>query len=248
MITGFQICLNYIYHGYNEQYDLKDVFVVNLTDIFGLGNEPTKEWCDEYLTNYSNTIKFPSGIYGVSPKRIISGYVGNNGVAKKLFGLKDTTFNSNIIPFNWVIKSYTNDTAESVNSYGRWVINGQVDRSTPVSNSVDADDNTYCEFDRNQTFVLSQYVLYLPTGVSIDVDKLQIVVGYGSNVSVWGYNDSVGWERLCNLGTASSSKQVHDHDVSTHNFYTKFRLQACPRSSGNFRLYSFKILQGTIRA
>ena len=36
----------------SETYFLRDYVIIDLTLMFGEGNEPTKDWCDKYLTNY----------------------------------------------------------------------------------------------------------------------------------------------------------------------------------------------------
>ena len=37
----------------NDEMTIKEIFLVNLTDIYGSGDEPTKEWCDTNLTFYN---------------------------------------------------------------------------------------------------------------------------------------------------------------------------------------------------
>ena len=44
-----------------DEMDIKEVYLVNLTDAFGAGNEPTKDWCDSNLTNYAEKIPIQNG-------------------------------------------------------------------------------------------------------------------------------------------------------------------------------------------
>ena len=37
----------------DDAMDVKEILIINLTEIFGRGNEPSKTWCDENLVNYS---------------------------------------------------------------------------------------------------------------------------------------------------------------------------------------------------
>ena len=66
--------------------------IIDLTDTFGVGHEPDKEWCDTNITFFagSSTIKRPEDIYIAKPVR--RGYIGVNGIAKLFFalGLLDT--------------------------------------------------------------------------------------------------------------------------------------------------------------
>ena len=49
-----------IYYGFmaitddtlSKEYKLSDYKIIDLTLMFGEGNEPSQEWCDKYLTNY----------------------------------------------------------------------------------------------------------------------------------------------------------------------------------------------------
>ena len=36
----------------SETYFLRDYVIIDLTLMFGEGNEPTQDWCDKYLTDY----------------------------------------------------------------------------------------------------------------------------------------------------------------------------------------------------
>ena len=67
----------------NDEMDIKEVFLVNLTETFGRGNEPSKAWCDENLTNYLDEIPI-TNCKGIA-KKLIKGYIGVGGVARPFF-------------------------------------------------------------------------------------------------------------------------------------------------------------------
>lgn len=74
---------------------IDDCLCADLTEIFGAGNEPTKEWCD---SNYGNIEKDAElnrnptkNMYiGVSNKArcVKKAYIGVDGVARKIYGAK----------------------------------------------------------------------------------------------------------------------------------------------------------------
>lgn len=43
----------------DDEMDIKEVMLVNLTRFFGRGNEPSKEWCDINLKNYLKVVENP---------------------------------------------------------------------------------------------------------------------------------------------------------------------------------------------
>lgn len=62
---------------------IKNIIVVNLTNEFGSGNEPSKTWCDENIFMDGNTPKYITG-YGSKAKTLKNIYFGVGGVAKKV--------------------------------------------------------------------------------------------------------------------------------------------------------------------
>lgn len=67
---------------------IKDAVVVNLTEMFGSGNEPTKEWCDEHIVVLDNIV--PDGDMESS-----SWSGGNYSTTEKLFGSRSQYFPAN---------------------------------------------------------------------------------------------------------------------------------------------------------
>lgn len=78
---------------------IKNIIVVNLTDEFGSGSEPSKTWCDEnifmdgntpkYITSYDSKAKTLKNIYfgvGGVAKKVKKAYIGVNGIAKLWYG------------------------------------------------------------------------------------------------------------------------------------------------------------------
>ena len=66
----------------------KNIIVVNLTEKFGRGNEPTKEWCDEHIFILDNIV--PDGDMESS-----SWSGGNYSTTEKLFGSRSQYFPAN---------------------------------------------------------------------------------------------------------------------------------------------------------
>lgn len=81
-----------------DSVDIRNIFAVNLTEEFGVGNEPTKSWCDNNIIFQNETIKYEShhiniskiyfGLNGIA-KQIKRAYVGINGIAHRWFGYPD---------------------------------------------------------------------------------------------------------------------------------------------------------------
>ena len=67
---------------------IKDAIVVNLTEIFGSGNEPTQAWCDEHIAFLDNIV--PDGNMESS-----SWSGGNYSTTEKLFGTRSQYFPAN---------------------------------------------------------------------------------------------------------------------------------------------------------
>ncbi len=61
------------------------VMLIDLTEAFGTGNEPTKEWCDENIPYFENSfiVNNCSGIG--KARKIKKGYIGIGGIARPFF-------------------------------------------------------------------------------------------------------------------------------------------------------------------
>lgn len=83
------------YPGNNALMYVDGLMVVDLTATYGAGNEPTKEFCDQYFafTTGTNTVTIPTareitkmyiGVGGIA-RKVKKGYIGVNGVAKQFY-------------------------------------------------------------------------------------------------------------------------------------------------------------------
>jgi hypothetical protein len=83
------------YPGNNALMYVDGLMVVDLTAMYGAGNEPTKEFCDQYFafTTGTNTVTIPTareikkmyiGVGGVA-RKVKKGYIGVGGVARPFF-------------------------------------------------------------------------------------------------------------------------------------------------------------------
>ncbi len=93
------VCRSFVVQGTNDLW-ADGLMIIDLTESFGAGNEPSKAWCDEnipyfdgsyvYLDvnqidhNYFKAEKMYVGINNVA-RKIVKGYIGINGVARKFF-------------------------------------------------------------------------------------------------------------------------------------------------------------------
>ena len=62
----------------NDKIEMRNVVVVNLTAMFGRGNEPTKSWCDEYIAmDNPNNLATPPVTYTVTNEIPLTNLVNN---------------------------------------------------------------------------------------------------------------------------------------------------------------------------
>lgn len=59
--------------------------IIDLTQAFGYGNEPTKEWCDTNIPYFENIYNINRDTPVYVAKKVIKGYIGVNGVSKVFF-------------------------------------------------------------------------------------------------------------------------------------------------------------------
>lgn len=64
-----------------EWIEVKDIKLYDLTAMYGAGNEPTKNWCDNNLEALKELYKSQNGI----ARKIKKGYIGVNGVARLFY-------------------------------------------------------------------------------------------------------------------------------------------------------------------
>lgn len=84
-------------------FDISNVYVIDLTLMFGVGYEPSKEWCDEYLDEY---IAYNSGTLIKNHYSISSEYIYTENVVN-LYNVNNQILIQSIIPVSsWKIGGY----------------------------------------------------------------------------------------------------------------------------------------------
>jgi len=92
------VCRSFVVQGSNNLW-ADGLMIIDLTEAFGAGNEPNKNWCDNNIPyfdgytyiegptarNWSRAKNIYIGINNVA-RKIIKGYIGVNGVARKIYG------------------------------------------------------------------------------------------------------------------------------------------------------------------
>lgn len=215
-----------------NEYYYRDVKEYDLTEMFGAGNEPTKEWCDENLEELKTLHK------------------SQNGKAR-LFYVAATylEFTSSPVPTTW--NASDNFAATATNNYGTWKISA-TSASNPVSSAFDSDSTTYWKSTGTTSDSLArEVILELPTNVSIKPTKIFLTHRYCGGTSypakIQGY-DGNEWIDLGTL-TRYDFKLNQEFEISTDTYFTKFKVQTY-RYNGNLsssEIYDFKITSGTLK-
>ena len=65
----------------NQYITISGIKLYNLTALYGAGNEPTQEWCDNNLEALKNLYKSKNGV----ARKVKKGYIGVGGVARPFF-------------------------------------------------------------------------------------------------------------------------------------------------------------------
>ena len=144
----------------DDTFDFKDIFIINLTEAFGSGNEPDKAWCDEHISQENNAvICFQQS--GVANK-IQKMYIGIDGVAhivkKAYIGIDNVAklWYSEPIPSLAQVFSTMND----------YLIDG-TSRSTATTASIDLSNSS--------SFVIGADIfLFLTVGGSLEISRLHV--------------------------------------------------------------------------
>lgn len=168
-------------------------------------------------------------------------YLGN---VLKYQKITEVEFTSCPFPTKWTYTSdLYSDSASATNEFGEWNINGGQIR-------------IYYAFDGSTSSMYETESMSSNTATSIveiscpcSIKPSQIYVKYkyvGAGTVVQGYNESKGsWEDLVAL-TKTSSDRTDDLNITTNNFYSKFRIVFYRYSSlfNYARLYEFQIRSG----
>lgn len=160
----------------------------------------------------------------------------------------DIEFTTSLFPTSWTeVTTGTNYTA--TDDYGTWEIScSGYDFS--VVNAFDGDEGT-----RWRSPSLSSNTANATVEINCPVKiKPQHIYGrfgiIGSNSVIQGYNEGTGsWETLCEIPRGQSSQLFVDEDITTENYYYKFRALTYRYSSSYKQpsVYEFQITSGTIR-
>lgn len=160
-----------------------DVMVIDLTDLFGAGKEPTLEWCNENISYSANSIsvaganvgtarkvkKMYIGVGGVA-KKVKKAYIGVNGVARLFFTAGELKYHGEATALS-VARSYL----AGASTKNHALFAGGATGSSVYSAVVDAYDSN---LTRSKPTALS-VARYYPEGANAG-DYAVFAGGYGS--------------------------------------------------------------------
>ena len=106
--SGSWVFRSYVYAG-NVACQMKELFLIDLTAIFGVGNEPSKEWCDANV-GYS----VGNGESVSVARKIKKAYIGIGGVARPCWSGGELAYYGTITPLS---KARTQLAATSVGDF-----------------------------------------------------------------------------------------------------------------------------------
>lgn len=180
-------------------------------------------------------------------------FLGSNLVYQKSSGIE---FTACPFPTSWaVVTQYNEYTA--TNDYGTWRI--WAERSDATYNIAGAfngdtanNGGLYYAPALSSDTATSYAGIDLPSGVLIKPTQVLISslrVGNATTPStIEGLNENGEWETLVQI-TRHSVKKTETLDITTNNYYSKFRLKLSRYSSSYTQpaIYEFQITSGTIR-
>ena len=230
----------------NNTVECRNIAVYDLTAMFGTGNEPTQEWCDNNLDAVIGK--------GIA-RKVKKGYIGVAGVAQLFYSSETLVpFTSNPAPTTWT-EITANTDYEASNMYGVWyakTIYAPTANQTAVSRAFDASTSTYWSATSTTNTAEREAQLWLPQGVSINPTKITIIHQYVGRSAlqgkVQGSVDGTDWVDLCTL-TVSTNKTTETFDITTETFYKYFRVLTYRYSSSynTQYVYDFQITAGTLK-
>ena len=227
----------------------------DLTAIFGAGNEPTKEWCDENIIPAApnKALKIKDCYIGVNgiAKRIVKGYIGINNIAKCFFSkYNDVNFSTCPFPTTWS-SGYYYSSMYKANEWGTWTTECNDLYSNNSSNGVsNAFDNSTSTYYRTDDTGAEQWIeIRCPDGVTIKPNQFELNYQYcGSNSKLQGLTVDDTWVDLAILKNSTS---IVDETiiVNPSQFFKGFRIYIYEYSStyDSAYIYTFKNTVGTIR-
>ena len=160
-------------------------------------------------------------------------------------------FNSSIIP------NFMSDTASD--QYGTWTILADTALTTDAYKMFNSDSNDYSQVrDKtltNSVDILEPLELVLPNRMSIKPKQFSIICtsNTAAHTKIYGYNVSTSqYEALGTVQTSSTVASTKYINVTTDNYYSKFKLVLDHMTSGFssgavLKYYDIRLLSGTIR-
>ena len=232
-------------------YYWKNIQLYDLTAIFGAGNEPTKEWCDETIAKHGNLIKnniacnVKQAYIGVNniARKVKKSYVGINDIAHQFYARPKITetFSSRIIPV------FTSNTA--TNKYGEWAVSGSSINEGDYWNGVDGDNTVKVRLERNSDAV-AVFQIDLPPDVSIRPTAIYLKLVTLNYCYIYGLNEDTNtWAQLYSWRANTTNGKETTASISTSNFYKSFKLEMTAYSTASSRpaVYEFDITSGYIK-
>ena len=184
----------------------------------------------------------------IENKKVLKRYIGENLVYQKN---RDTFFTSCPFPTSWT-EVTAGTQYKATNEYGEWNIyaddcydNG----SSGVNKAFDGIVSTAHNF-KKANFTNKYIEIDLPNGVLIKPLSPKIIYRYTGTCKLQGFNPNIdNWEDLLTLPANSSSgnKTITD-EISTSNFYSKFRVETASYSNKvPTYMCEIEITSGTLR-
>ena len=184
----------------------------------------------------------------IGNKKVLKRYIGENLVYQKN---RDTFFTSCPFPTSWT-EVTAGTQYKATNEYGEWNIyaddcydNG----SSGVNKAFDGIVSTAHNF-KEANFTNKYIEIDLPNGVLIKPLSPKIIYHFTGTCKFQGFNPNIdNWEDLLTLPANSSSgnKTITD-EISTSNFYSKFRVETASYSNKvPTYMCEIEITSGTLR-
>ena len=184
----------------------------------------------------------------IGNKKVLKRYIGENLVYQKN---RDTFFTSCPFPTSWT-EVTAGTQYKATNDYGEWNIyaddcydNG----SSGVNKAFDGIVSTAHKF-KKANFTNKYIEIDLPNGVLIKPLSPKIIYRFTGTCKFQGFNPNIdNWEDLLTLPANSSSgnKTITD-EISTSNFYSKFRVETASYSKKvSTYMCEIEITSGTLR-
>lgn len=183
----------------------------------------------------------------IGNKKVLKRYIGENLVYQKKL---DTEFTSCPFPTTWT-EVTAGTKYKATNEYGEWNIyaDNSYDSYSGVNKAFDGIVSTAHKF-KTANFTNKYIEIDLPNGVLIKPLSPKIIYHYTGTCKLQGFNPNINdWEDLLTLPANSSSGNTTITDeISTSNFYSKFRVETASYSNRvSTYMCEIEITSGTLR-